>query len=463
MIALHLALAVLAAQQPSDCCSNKQPSSCAPAQSAQPAQVTRIAPAARLAPVARVAPVPRVAPVAPVARVARVAPAARLAPVAQGQGMTELRWEGVKVQTANPQVKLKTKVKAAPLAVEPKVDLQVEPRIEYRFEPVQVEPFELQIEPVQVEPGRFDLRLSAPTMALRQAEPPVAVDVAPVFGMQSSQGRAWIGVELESDGEGNADLEVGRVVEGSPAERAKLQAGDRIAALDGHPIESFDQLKGELAGRHPGESVQVTIARTTGIELDRRGWGEKGKPRLGVRLSEGDGNGLLVDSVEHGWPAEAAGLRAGDRITSIQGREVGSVGDLTEVLAEIEPGDTAELEIERQLEFQLGNYPDQEGQAPAGGMQQRGQPPSEDFFAPQTREAQPPQVFGLPGAGGQQLQVQPRVPQVREREQYQPDEGGLESELRSLRDELRSLREELRALRSELDGLRRSSGRGGER
>jgi membrane-associated protease RseP (regulator of RpoE activity) len=236
-----------------------------------------------------------------------------------------LRWNGqaVQVRPAKPEVVL--------TPTEPRLELKVEPRLELRLAPV-VESHD----PVQ--------ELRAP----------------------ARQGRSWIGVELTSDDQGEAELEVGRVIEGSPAERAELEEGDRLVALDGEPLSSFQDLRERLDQRHPGQRVKLTVQRTLSVELDQRGYGEQGKPRLGVRLAEDD-HGLATDSVESGWPAEAAGLRAGDIIKSIEGREVHTTSDLTGVLGEIEPGDSVEIGIERSVKLELGTFPGEEGQAPGGG------------------------------------------------------------------------------------------------
>ena len=53
---------------------------------------------------------------------------------------------------------------------------------------------------------------------------------------------------------------VGEVVPGSPAEAAGLQPGDRILAVDGQPVESFEQLQ-LLVRDRPGEPLAFTIAR----------------------------------------------------------------------------------------------------------------------------------------------------------------------------------------------------------
>ena len=50
-------------------------------------------------------------------------------------------------------------------------------------------------------------------------------------------------------------------------------------------------------------------------------------------LAKLDGEGILVREVNPGSPAEKAGLKAGDVITSLNGEHVRSVGDLREKLA----------------------------------------------------------------------------------------------------------------------------------
>ncbi|HWL67176.1 MAG TPA: RIP metalloprotease RseP [Geminicoccus sp.] len=53
---------------------------------------------------------------------------------------------------------------------------------------------------------------------------------------------------------------VGQVVESSPAAVAGILPGDRITAVDGTPVESFEQLQGLVSPR-PGETVEVTLLR----------------------------------------------------------------------------------------------------------------------------------------------------------------------------------------------------------
>jgi membrane-associated protease RseP (regulator of RpoE activity) len=57
--------------------------------------------------------------------------------------------------------------------------------------------------------------------------------------------------------------------------------------------------------------------------------------------------GLLVSSVEDGSPAEKAGIRVGDIIVSIDGKDVESAGELRRGLREKKDGDTVRVEVLR--------------------------------------------------------------------------------------------------------------------
>jgi S1-C subfamily serine protease len=119
---------------------------------------------------------------------------------------------------------------------------------------------------------------SAPvaTRAARGADAPAASN-APV-----SADRAYLGVYpgTESDG-GGVKLE--QVIDGSPAEKAGLQAGDVITALGDRTIGSDEELREAIASHQSGEKVRVTFLRD----------GEKRRTsaRLGKAPSESDVGG----------------------------------------------------------------------------------------------------------------------------------------------------------------------------
>ena len=75
--------------------------------------------------------------------------------------------------------------------------------------------------------------------------------------------RGWIGVELEKD-EDTGALTITRVVPDSPAEASGLQAGDKLAALNGLSFgdeSNHEQLQAAWKSMTPGKEVAFTVNR----------------------------------------------------------------------------------------------------------------------------------------------------------------------------------------------------------
>jgi putative serine protease PepD len=70
---------------------------------------------------------------------------------------------------------------------------------------------------------------------------------------------AYLGVSLQDAESGGA--QVATVTDGSPAEKAGLEAGDVVTALDGETITSADDLTAAVLGKQPGDEVRVTVER----------------------------------------------------------------------------------------------------------------------------------------------------------------------------------------------------------
>jgi S1-C subfamily serine protease len=85
-------------------------------------------------------------------------------------------------------------------------------------------------------------------------------------------------------------------------------------------------------------------------------------PPVGLPSAE---EGALITNVVPDGPADGAGLRRGDIILAVDDQRVGPDSDLRDILAEYEPGDTAELTISRAgdeltVSVELGRNPDAE-------------------------------------------------------------------------------------------------------
>ncbi len=125
----------------------------------------------------------------------------------------------------------------------------------------------------------------------------------------------------------------------SPAQRAGLQPGDVILALDGKPVDSAGHLRNEVASRGSGAKVDLEVLRDNkkihvgvvlgtlpseaGAGKSRGEGGETGLAGLRVApldrdlreqfgISDDVRHGLVVLQVEPGSPADEAGLRPGD-------------------------------------------------------------------------------------------------------------------------------------------------------
>src|SRR5438552_3646978 len=93
------------------------------------------------------------------------------------------------------------------------------------------------------------------------------------------------------------------------------------------------------------ETHEVTADKAKELKLAaERGMVPGGQPRLGIDAEDlsgqlgaffgaPDGEGILVRDVNSGSPAEKAGVKAGDVITSLNGDRIRTVGDLREKLS----------------------------------------------------------------------------------------------------------------------------------
>ncbi len=210
------------------------------------------------------------------------------------------------------------------------------------------------------------------------------------------EGASWLGVEsqeissekakeLKLPAERGVLLE--RIVPDSPAAKAGLKDSDVITEINGQRVEGAAQFRRMIHEIPAGRTVQLTVwrdghAQSINVTLgksEERGnmwfktaprafsfqlpkieipevapmpdmdWGGYGmlagaRPRLGIDAEDlsgqfgayfgaPDGEGVLVREVNSGSPAEKAGVKSGDVITSLNGERVRSLGDLREKLA----------------------------------------------------------------------------------------------------------------------------------
>ena len=110
-------------------------------------------------------------------------------------------------------------------------------------------------------------------------------------------------------------------------------------------------------GQGIGFAIPINLAKDVADELAtdgevRRGFLGVGMQELNEELRSAlaipdDAEGVLVATVIPDGPAEEAGVLAGDLITSVAGKEVTTSRELLKVVADIEPGNQANLRIIR--------------------------------------------------------------------------------------------------------------------
>ncbi len=125
---------------------------------------------------------------------------------------------------------------------------------------------------------------------------------------------------------------LGAVIEGRPAHKAGLKIGDRILEANGQRIDTWDDLKLAIS-LHPATPVRLRFLRGE-AELTTVVVPEKQTTEYGITGVAGVQKFLSteVGRVIEGSPAAVGGVRAGDRIISVNGREVSQLVDLQEQL-----------------------------------------------------------------------------------------------------------------------------------
>jgi serine protease Do len=246
----------------------------------------------------------------------------------------------------------------------------------------------------------FFLPLVLSVLALAPTPSP-AIAASPALLAQmdtQSDSGGWLGVYLQDVNDDIAralDLHdsegalVSDVVEDSPADEAGIHEGDVIVEADGEKVTDPDDLI-KLVGRHEsGDVLRLVVVRDGGerdidVRLgerpeasnalrapmapapsprERESWmqrfhamGMSGGARLGVHVVDMNDDlasyfktrhGVLVVRVVDGSAADKAGIKAGDVITGIGGRDVENADELVEAIRGAESGQQIDVHLLR--------------------------------------------------------------------------------------------------------------------
>jgi S1-C subfamily serine protease len=225
---------------------------------------------------------------------------------------------------------------------------------------------------------------AAPTVA-RAAEDSGQKDTA-----NQHRPRVALGVQVDTTPKGakHEGAIIRRVAPKSAAAKAGLQEGDVITRADRHEVDDPADLVNALAGHRPGDLIDVRVWRdgqekTLHVTLEARhiahtaaadeekeeegrhaagaseGQGQRAflgveavpmdelTDRLRRRLDIQGDQGLVVFEVVPDSPAARAGLRHGDVITGVNGKDVDELNDLRQRLDQAGPGKEVKLDVRR--------------------------------------------------------------------------------------------------------------------
>ncbi|NLR95973.1 RIP metalloprotease RseP [Rhizobium sp. P38BS-XIX] len=147
-----------------------------------------------------------------------------------------------------------------------------------------------------------------------------------------------------------ADPVVAMVTRDGAAAEAGIEAGDRLMAIDGSKVTTFDEVQ-RYVGLRPGRTITLTVERdgqmrdfpiVPKLVEDTDQFGNKMEMgRIGIALVD-----PVVTGIEPAGPAAKAGLMAGDRLIAVDGKNVGTYYDIGRYVSE-HPGKSIVLTVQR--------------------------------------------------------------------------------------------------------------------
>ena len=200
----------------------------------------------------------------------------------------------------------------------------------------------------------------------------VAKDVVNQLMKGGDIARGWLGIKIEpvtSDvaeaiglSEAAGALVNGQQNEDSPGYKAGLRDGDVVTAVDGDPIKGPKELARRIGSMEPNKEVDLSVwrdgksmsvkvklgklpedTRVASADPNDQGGSNGGDSeqapveqtldKLGLRVSPADdGNGVQIIDVDPDSDAADKGLKAGEKITSVNNQDVKTASDIQKVI-----------------------------------------------------------------------------------------------------------------------------------
>lgn len=213
--------------------------------------------------------------------------------------------------------------------------------------------------------------------------------------------KAMLGVVTQKTDRG---AQVMSVTDESAATKAGLKQGDIITEVDKNKIATPDDLSKNIKDKSPGDKITIVYLRdkkqhTTIAELTKwkapeiLAFGNRNMrempnidiqqfmqriprnfengmnniqpyklefqsfgPKIGIKIQDLElGEGVKIIEVEEGSDAAKAGLRKGDIIKKVNGKEIAGADDMRSKVLGIKPGDSLSVELNRNGKIQKAN------------------------------------------------------------------------------------------------------------
>lgn len=194
--------------------------------------------------------------------------------------------------------------------------------------------------------------------------------------------RGWLGVGIDFVPDAMAELAkidqgkgvlVNSVFEGQPADKIGLKVGDIILKIGGAPVNSPSSMIRLIGNISPGQLVQLDIFRDGDLKSFNLTLGKKEAPRkvvllapgsikdaLGFQISDKEKSksenadeisGVRVTEVAANSLADEEGLKVGDLITAVNGRQISDKKEFEEAIKSLTQGQTVFLLVSREDEL----------------------------------------------------------------------------------------------------------------
>ncbi len=191
----------------------------------------------------------------------------------------------------------------------------------------------------------------------------VAKDVIAKLKDGGTVERGWLGVQIQpvtqdiADSLGLSEASGALVVapqEGSPGGKAGIKQGDVVTAVNGEPVKDPRDLAKRIAAFKPGTTVDVSLwregkATSVKVELgqlpnetsvasqdgssEQAPATEQALAGMGLSVAPAeDGKGLSIIDVDPDSDAADKGVKAGEKITSVNNQSVATAADILKVL-----------------------------------------------------------------------------------------------------------------------------------